>query len=397
MKKQTKILIILTGTLLLFSNLNKAQVGIGTPNPASSAMLDITAGNKGLLIPRIALTSTTDVATIPSPANGLLIWNNGLGGVSATGFYFWNNSQWNQMATVTTAPPSSGSWSTSGNNAGTYSGANTNLSLGTSTNDDLIFKVNTAIAGRLGANNSIGFGSSSNASQNAIAIGNNSNAAYQATAIGYTAKADNNEATAIGKNTTASGYQSLAIGYGAQTASNGETAVGFQSKTSGQNSTALGSGATAQGQNSTAIGYNASTSQYYAIVIGDNNANVGIGTSTPNTTAKLDVNGQYKLGNLGTVQKNQISFEVWPGVSINNLPAGKTTTLNITIPTGFIPSTTKATINVTPANDFAGNSTFSISNPRLTSTSNITINLTNIAGNAESLYSAHFYVTINEF
>ncbi|MGG7549945.1 hypothetical protein ACQ7CX_04905 [Chryseobacterium arthrosphaerae] len=39
-------------------------------------------------------------------------------------------------------------------------------------------------------------------------------------------------------------------------------------------------------------------------------------------SAKLDVNGQYKLGEKGTVQKNQITFEVWPGVSINNMPPG---------------------------------------------------------------------------
>lgn len=397
MKKQTKLFLILAITFLLFLNSIKAQVGIGVSDPASSAMLDITSSNKGLLIPRIALASTTDITTITSPANGLLIWNNGLGGVSAAGFYFWSNSKWNQVATTSTAPPSSGGWSTSGNNVGSYGGANTNLSLGTSTNDDLIFKVNTVIAGRLGADNSIGFGSPSNASQNAIAIGNSSSAAYQSTAIGSSAKATFNEATAVGNNSTANGYQSLAIGYGAQTTSNGETAVGFQAKTSGQNSSALGSGAKAQGQNSTAIGYNASTSQSNAIILGDNNANVGIGTSTPNTTAKLDINGQYKLGDNGSVQKSQISFEVWPSVTITNLPSGKTTTMNIAVPAGFTPSATRATIIVTPASDFAGNSTFSISNPRLTSTTNITINLTNISGNAESLNSAHFYITINEF
>ena len=397
MKKQTNFRILFILVLLFKFSFTLAQVGIGTSNPNISAMLEISSASKGLLIPRVALTSITDVNTIPSPANGLLIWNNGLGGVSATGFYFWNNSQWNQVATTSTAPPSSGSWSTSGNNAGTYSGANTNLSLGTSTNDDLIFKVNTMIAGRLGANNSIGFGSPSNASQNAVAIGNSSSAAYQATAIGLSAKATFNDATAVGNSATANGYQSLAIGYGAQTASNGETAVGYQTITSGQNSTALGSGAKAQAQFSTAIGYNASTSQSNAIVLGGSNANVGIGTSTPNTTAKLDVNGQYKLGINGSVQKSQISFEVWPSVTITNLPAGNTTTMNIPVPAGFTPSATRATIIVTPANDFAGNSTFSISNPRLTSTSNITINLTNIAGNAQSLNSAHFYITINEF
>ncbi|WP_449387484.1 hypothetical protein [Chryseobacterium lineare] len=383
MKKQTKLFLILAITFLIFSNSVKAQVGIGVSDPAPSAMLDITSSNKGLLIPRIALASTTDVTTIPSPANGLLIWNNGLGAVSAAGFYFWNNSKWNQIATTSTAPPSSASWSTSGNNIGNYSGADTNLSLGTSAYDDLIFKVNSAIAGRLGVNNSVIFGNSSSAGQDAVSVGKSSNAAQNAAAMGNTAKAN--------------GYQSLAIGFEAETTANNETAVGFQTKTSGQNSTALGSGAKAQAQFSTAIGYNALTSQSNAIVLGNNNANVGIGTSTPNTTAKLDVNGQYKLGINGSVQKSQISFEVWPSVTITNLPSGKTTTMNISVPAGFTPSATRATIIVTPASDFAGNSTFSISNPRLTSTTNITINLTNISGNAENLNSAHFYVTINEF
>ncbi|MFC3157466.1 hypothetical protein ACFOEQ_02230 [Chryseobacterium arachidis] len=124
---------------------------------------------------------------------------------------------------------------------------------------------------------------------------------------------------------------------------------------------------------------------------------MGIGTSTPNNTAKLDVSGQYKLGSRGTVNKNQISFEVWPNVTINNLPSGKSATMDIAIPAALIPGSTKATIVVTPAGDFAGNSTFSISNPRMTSTSNITINLTNISGTPESLNSSHFYVTVNEF
>ncbi|SMP32683.1 hypothetical protein [Chryseobacterium profundimaris] len=384
MKKGTYCRIISACILLFKFIYGFTQVGIGTTTPAVSSVLDINSGNKGVLMPRITLLSTTDITTIPSPAEGLLIWNNGLGGVSPSGFYFWSNSKWNQLATVSTVLPSSGNWSSSGNNAGNYGGNATNLSFGTSTYDDLIFKVNGINVGKLGVDGSISFG-------------NSASSKYQATAIGYNAVADNNESAAFGKNAFSGGYKSLALGFGAKTNNNNETAVGYNTLTSGQNSTALGSGASASGQNSTAIGYNASTSQYNAIVLGDSNANVGIGTSTPNNTAKLDVNGQYKLGNNGTVQKNQISFEVWPAVSITNLPSGKSTTMNIPVPPAVILSSTKATIVVTPASDFAGNSTFSISNPRLTSVSNITINLTNIAGNAESLYSAHFYVTINEF
>jgi hypothetical protein len=435
-----------------------AQVGIGTPHPNPSAMLEISSKNKGVLFPSIALTSITDNITVPSPANGLIVWNDGQGGLAETGFYYWNNLRWNMLSVVSVngisggGSPANTGWNSTGTNSGTYAGANTTLALGTNTLDDLVFKVNSNIMGRLGVYNSISFGAGASASQNGIAlgtsstayqgisignnasvtaneavalgelskvsgfrsialgynanvtvnessaIGNNATASgFQSTAVGYNAKTTANESSALGNNSLAAGFQSIALGYNAKTSSNSEMAIGYGSLTNGEHSTAIGSGASATGQNSTAIGYHASTSQYNAIVLGDNNANVGIGTSTPNVNAKIDVNGQYKLGDKGTVNKNQISFEVWPSVSINNLPSGKSATMNITIPSTLVPNSTRATIVVTPAGDFAGNSTFSISNPRMTSTSNIVINLTNISGNAESLYSSHFYVTVNEF
>ncbi|HOV84070.1 MAG TPA: tail fiber domain-containing protein [Paludibacteraceae bacterium] len=54
----------------------------------SSAGLDIDFSNKGLLIPRVALTSTTDAITIPSPATGLMVYNTGTGGLSLAGYYY---------------------------------------------------------------------------------------------------------------------------------------------------------------------------------------------------------------------------------------------------------------------------------------------------------------------
>lgn len=61
----------------------KAQVGINTNNPNPSSMFDIVANpgtnNKGILLPKVYLTSDTDNTTIPSPAKGLVILNtNGL-------------------------------------------------------------------------------------------------------------------------------------------------------------------------------------------------------------------------------------------------------------------------------------------------------------------------------
>ena len=69
----------------------------GNP-PNSSAMLDVNSANKGLLIPRINLTGSNDVATISTPANSLLIYNNATAGTSPNnvvpGYYFWNGVKW---------------------------------------------------------------------------------------------------------------------------------------------------------------------------------------------------------------------------------------------------------------------------------------------------------------
>lgn len=405
-----------------------AQVGIGLSNPDPSAMLQIDAKNKGVLLPSVALTSLTDTVTIPTPADGLIIWNNGNGNLKEVGFYYWFASKWNRFSNSSETNKGDGDsgmgWNTTGTNAGNYGGADTNLSLGTKTRDDLVFKVNSSTAGRLGVDSSVSLGLGANAGQNGIAIGSSSSAfqgvsigsaasvsandalaignkssagAFKSIAIGYNAQTSKNESTAIGNQASAGGFQSVAVGYNAKTNTNSETALGYNAVTNSENSTAVGSGANALGQYSTAIGYGASTSQANTIVLGNNNVNVGIGTGAPNISAKLDVNGQFKLGDKGTIQKNQISFEVWPGVSINNLPPGKSSTLEIPVPAAMKPGSTRAVIVVSPAGDFAGNSTFSISNPRMTSTSSIAINLTNISGSAESLYSGHFYIMINEF
>ncbi len=71
---------------LLFSFALHAQVGIGLPNPDHSAMLHISAKDKGILLPSIALTSTTDNVTVPAPADGLIVWNNGNGALQKRDF-----------------------------------------------------------------------------------------------------------------------------------------------------------------------------------------------------------------------------------------------------------------------------------------------------------------------
>lgn len=86
---------------MLFSIQVIAQTGIGTTTPHASAKLDVTSTDKGFLPPRIALLSTSDVATIVSPANGLIIYNTATAGTTPNnvipGYYYWDGSKWNGL------------------------------------------------------------------------------------------------------------------------------------------------------------------------------------------------------------------------------------------------------------------------------------------------------------
>ena len=78
-----------------------SQVGVGTNNVHPSAKLQIESTNKGFLQPRIALTGTTDVATIASPAAGLMVYNTATAGSGITaitpGIHYFDGAKWVRM------------------------------------------------------------------------------------------------------------------------------------------------------------------------------------------------------------------------------------------------------------------------------------------------------------
>lgn len=79
---------------LAFTN---AQVGINTNTPDASAILDVTSTNKGVLVPRIALTSASmDLDGVAGQATGLMVYNTGT--VLPQGLYFWNGTAWQTPA-----------------------------------------------------------------------------------------------------------------------------------------------------------------------------------------------------------------------------------------------------------------------------------------------------------
>ncbi|MBF0577156.1 hypothetical protein [Dysgonomonas sp. GY617] len=82
--------------LLMLSSLSLSvwsQVGINTTSPDESSILDISSGNKGMLLPRVDLTSETlDLDGIPGQALGLMVFN--IGSTFAGGLYYWDGLAW---------------------------------------------------------------------------------------------------------------------------------------------------------------------------------------------------------------------------------------------------------------------------------------------------------------
>lgn len=73
-----------------------AQIGIQTDNPDASAALEIVSADKGLLIPRVILSSSlSSQSPVTSPAVGLLVYNSGSN--QEEGFYFWTGAAWKQL------------------------------------------------------------------------------------------------------------------------------------------------------------------------------------------------------------------------------------------------------------------------------------------------------------
>ncbi|MES2774286.1 MAG: hypothetical protein V4722_08885 [Bacteroidota bacterium] len=88
-----KIVLVFGIFLSLQISFAQNSIGIGTASPNASAVLDVSSASKGVLLPRINLTSTIDPVTIPSPANGLLVFNTNAGMSAGTGFIIMPDQQ----------------------------------------------------------------------------------------------------------------------------------------------------------------------------------------------------------------------------------------------------------------------------------------------------------------
>ncbi len=113
MKKIFSLLCI----IFAVSNLQAQNIGIGTTSPSTSALLDVSSNNKGILIPRMA---TTVRNAIVNPAKGLMVYDSTL-----NNFSFYNGTAWIDLNTA------GSNWAVLGNNI--YNNNAGNVGIGAST------------------------------------------------------------------------------------------------------------------------------------------------------------------------------------------------------------------------------------------------------------------------
>jgi hypothetical protein len=250
--------------------------------PDASAILDLKSSSRGILIPRLALTGTTDNTTITTPSVSLLVYNTataGSGNLAVTpGFYYWSGTAWTRMLESGASLPNT--WKMNGN-AGTNAATDF---IGTTDNKPLLFKVNNVKAGHIdlpGFNTFFGY-----------QAGKANTGGYGNTAFGL---------NALGSNTT--GINNIAVGEGAM----GNSTVGLNtvaigkftlgSNTTGGYNVAIGISAmlnNINGYGNTAVGNSALSNN----ISGVDNIGLGEGILATNTTGSYNTAvGKFALSN----------------------------------------------------------------------------------------------------
>jgi len=152
MRKFYLALIMIMGVLSAFSQ----SVGISNTaiTPDASSIFEVRSTSKGVLISRVALTSTLDVTTIVSPATSLLVYNTATAGTAPNnvtpGYYYYDGTQWARFFTA----PESEDWTLLGN-AGTTPATNF---LGTTDAVDLVFRTSNTERVRVLSGGNVGIG-----------------------------------------------------------------------------------------------------------------------------------------------------------------------------------------------------------------------------------------------
>jgi hypothetical protein len=326
-----------------------SQVGIGTNVPNTSAKLDVTSSDSGILIPRLSISDVSLKAPIAQiPLESLLVYNTNpatIGG-KGVGFYFWDSLKWVYLINTNTISSyitphntldmaydeggagfgrtifaDSGYLNIGGGDGIRVTGlVNSGGSLGNTTGSQMFFYPRLAAfrtgsgsyndilgAGNIGLYSvAMGFNNSATGqsslalvnnatavAESCVAIGNGARAVQQDDmALGQSAIANGTSATAIGESSEATGVSSIAIGSAAHSIGDQSTAVGKSCQAEATSSSAFGFGSQAISNESLAIGMGVRTDSFREFSLGSNNTNGG-----GNKTAWIVTDRLLSIGN----------------------------------------------------------------------------------------------------
>lgn len=299
--------LLTTIIMLVLIGITQAQnIGINGngATPDASAILDVSAAptnDKGMLVPRIALSATNVAAPVTAPATSLLVYNTATAGVSPNnvvpGYYYWDGTKW--------VPLGGGGddWRITGN-ANTVAGTNF---LGTTNAQALEIRTNNVIRTRittkgqietLNTGNSVFLGEGAGASDD-LSVNENVFIGFNA----GTLITSGNKNIAIGTLAFASeslGFDNIGIGHRALNGvifSSNNIAIGSNALSSGSlfnksNNIAIGKEALLNNNanNNVAIGFQAMRDNQTGVT----NVAVGVDALLRNTTASNNVAVGYR-------------------------------------------------------------------------------------------------------
>lgn len=339
---------------MMIQELFAQNIGINTTGttPDNSAMLDVNAANKGMLVPRISLTGVNDVVTILLPATSLLVWNTNasMAGGSGVGFYYNAGTTVapNWVKLVSTADLANfQAWRLTGN-SGTHTGINF---LGTTDTRALAFRTNNierikidSLYGRVGigtdapvarlhvVDSSVVFSATGTvpftpgnppisgagrrmmwySDKAAFRVGGVTGTSWDKDSIGlisFAAGADTRAigvaSVAMGNEARASGFVSTSIGNDTKATGDYSVALGDNTISTGRSSTAMGGTTIATGNYSTAMGNLSRASGNFSTAMGDDVVAVGNSSTAMGIRTRALGGGATSMGNnthaLGTV------------------------------------------------------------------------------------------------
>ncbi|MCV9930208.1 hypothetical protein OIU83_21295 [Flavobacterium sp. LS1R49] len=96
-----KIILLITLFVMSFSMTAQVKVGSNPTTINTNSLLELESTSKGLLLPRVALTSTTSFAPLTAHIAGMTVYNTAAAGTGTTavvaGYYYNDGTQWVQI------------------------------------------------------------------------------------------------------------------------------------------------------------------------------------------------------------------------------------------------------------------------------------------------------------